>query len=156
MKKIITILSLMMIYSTMAFSQTPECSGEIVVPSLVCTTLNDPDIRLYMLEFQTCQNEKIVQLDRHILGMTVFSPNEIHTIMEEDITIAYAEKRSLIDPENRVDNLSFLLPRDVKIIDGETTIEMKVNYDKEFKASFKMTGSNGEVLEGPLDCSVNR
>lgn len=150
--------------------QAQECSGDQAVASFICTTTTqNPDIRLYISEFQTCENEKITKLDRSVLGMSVISQSsldDIHTIGAENISINYVDKRILIDAGNRADYLSFLMPTDVTMIDGKTIIEMKVTDVMEpdyegsdqfhFKGTFKMLTKGSLPQEGKLFCFVYR
>lgn len=149
--------------------QAQECSDEQVVAALICTTPMAPDIRFHLSEFQTCDNGKIVGLERSMLGMHVLSQTsleDIHTIGAESISVQYAAKRVLIDAESRVDYLSFLMPTEVTMIDGDSIIEMKVTDIKEpdyegsdqfhFAGSFKMKTKGVYSDEGKLFCFVYR
>lgn len=161
-------MAIFLILSANAFGK--ECAGELVVPSMNCINLRGgTDVRLYIMEFQTCENGSITALDRSVLGMNVTSQSsvdDIHTINAENIEIAYAPKRVLIDPKERVDFLSFIMPKEVKMIDGETLIEMSVSDKLEadyegassthFKGTFKVTKPNGKIVTGKLGCFVNR
>lgn len=145
-----------------------ECSDEQVVASLICTTTNAPDIRFYLNEFQTCQNGKITDLERSMMGMNVLSQtsvDDIHTIDAESISIEFADKRVLIDAESRVDYLSFLMPTSITMLDGDSTIEMKVTSilepDYEGSDRFHFAGSyklktKKHLTEGKLFCFVYR
>lgn len=152
-----------------SLAKTQECSGDLVAASLICTTPFAPDIRFYMNEFQTCENGNIVELNRSMSGMNVVSNesiDDIHSIDAENISITYAEKRTLIDPLTRSDYLSFLMPTNIAMVDGDSTIEMKVTDVKEpdyegsdqfhYAGSFKMTKKDHLSIEGKLICFVYR
>lgn len=167
-----TFMALMMMFSFSALADlNKECSGEIVVPSLSCINpMPGADVRLYIMEFQTCQDEKITELDRSISGMNVVSRrsvDDIHSITAENIEVTFAEERVLIDAHDRVDNLSFQMPTDVKMTDGDQTIQMKITTKKapdyegassrHFTGSFKVVDSAGKVTKnGKLACFVTR
>ncbi|MBY0412619.1 MAG: hypothetical protein K2Q18_00565, partial [Bdellovibrionales bacterium] len=158
----------LMMLSMNTFSN--ECAGEMVVPSLTCMNLRGvgADVRLYMMEFQTCENGKIKELDRTTTGMHVLSQrkiDDIHTINSEEMEIIFADKRAYIDAENRADYLTFLMPKEVKMLDGDTVVEMKITDKLEpdyegassthFKGTFKVTKANGKVSTGKLGCFVS-
>ncbi|MEA9355642.1 hypothetical protein SHI21_05505 [Bacteriovorax sp. PP10] len=155
--------------ATPSFAKTQECLGDTVVASFICTTPFAPDIRFYMNEFQTCENGQIIELNRSMSGMNVVSNediDEIHTIDAENISVTYAEKRTLIDPVNRVDYLSFLMPTSMVMMDGDSVIEMKVtdviepDYEgsdqTHFIGSYKMMNKDHPSEEGKLICFVYR
>lgn len=152
-----------------SFANTQECSGDAVVASLICTTPFAPDIRFYMTEFQTCENGSIVELNRSMSGMNVISNgnvDDIHSIDAEKISMTYAEKRILIDPLIRSDYLSFLMPTNIAMVDGDSTIEMKVTDVREpdyegsdqfhFVGFYKLIKKDHVPLEGKLICFVYR
>lgn len=167
-----TFMALMMMFSFNALADlNKECSGEIVVPSLSCINpMPGADVRLYIMEFQTCQDEKITELERSLTGLNVVSKrsvDDIHSITADNIEITYAEKRTLIDAQDRVDNLSFQMPTDVKMIDGDQTIVMKItnktapDYEgatsRHFTGSFKVVDASGKITKnGKLACFVTR
>lgn len=173
-----SLLAILFICSTSLFAETlatkgHECSGEMAVPSFNCLNpVGGADVRLYIMEFQTCKNNNIEELDRTVTGMNIVSDksvDDIHSIGSEDITINYSSNRVLIDAKNRVDNLSFVMPTDAIIKDGTTTIEMKISNQTEldfkgaasdqvhFKGTFKIIKADGNVSKkGKLQCFVNR
>lgn len=170
MKKSLALLSaVLMIASFNSFAKT-ECRDEYTNPSLTCMNPDGgADVRLHITEFQTCKDGNIAELDRSILGLNVVSQrsvDDIHTINEENISIEYSAERTLIDAENRVDSLSFLMPKTATIVDGNNVIEMIItnktapDYDgsqnSHYKGSFKLTKANGKIVKGKLVCFVNR
>lgn len=147
-----------------------ECSGELVVPSITCINPNGGnDVRLYMEEFQTCQDGNITNFDRSILGMnnTIYedSSSEVRTIFSENIDIDYSENRILIDEKDRTDNLSFILPTKAILHDEGTEIEMIItdqmapDYEDadtfHFIGKFTKTQKDGKISRGELNCSIN-
>lgn len=176
MKKSLSLFSaFLMMASLNSFASTiakpgHECRDEYTNPNLTCMNPNGgADVRLYITEYQTCKDGNIVELDKTILGMNVVSQrtvDDIHTINPEDITVEYSEHRTLIDAKNRVDDLSFLMPKTATIVDGNNIIEMVItdktepDYDgsqsSHYKGSFKLTKANGKIAKGKLVCFVNR
>ncbi len=164
-------MALMMMLSFNALADlSKDCAGEMVVPSLSCLNpMPGADVRLYIMEFQTCKNEKITEFDRSVSGLNVLSQrsvDDIHSITSENIEVTYAEKRTLIDANERVDNLSFQMPTEAKLIDGEQTILMKItdktqpDYEgatsRHFTGSFKVVDSAGKIIKnGKLACFVS-
>ncbi len=153
---------LMVVILLSAFNlQAQECDGEVVVPSLTCLNpMGGADVRLYIMEFQTCQNGKIIELDRNIIGM-----NDGNAVYGSDIQITYSESRQKIDAANRVDHLSFLMPKEVKMIDGNQSIEMMISTKTavdgsgslHYLGSFKTFKTDGTLdKKGKLICSVDR
>ncbi|MBC7715101.1 MAG: hypothetical protein H7177_17275 [Rhizobacter sp.] len=174
-KSFLALSALMLLASANSFATTystpgHECRDEIATPGLTCINpVGGADVRLYIIEFQTCKDGNISELDRSILGMNVVSQkrvDDIHTIDADNISIQYAEKRILIDAKNRVDDLSFLMPKTATIVDGDQTIEMSVSdktepdyegsLDSHYVGAFKLSKANGKVVKGKLICSVNR
>lgn len=156
-----------------ANSYANDCSGDIAVPSLTCMNpVGGADVRLYMMEFQTCKAGKITELDRSITGLYVVSETkleDIHSIDADNMDIVYSEKRSAIDAKYRVDDLTFLMPKSVKMNDGDKTIEMNITDKTEldyngagpdqnhFIGSFKIVKADGKVYKkGKLICFVTR
>jgi hypothetical protein len=126
-----------------------DCSGKSVVPYFSCVNPQQPDVRFYLMEFQTCKNGSITELARTFIGMS-----EEDIIEESQINIVYAKERILIDPKNRTDSLTFLMPENIVMKDGANTIIMKI---KNEQGTFETTSSNGNILSsGMLDCFVNR
>jgi hypothetical protein len=93
----------------------------------------------------------------------------MHSIEAENMDIVFSEKRSMIDAKYRVDDLSFLMPKLVKMYDGDKTIEMsstdKTELDYQgagadqnhFIGSFKILKADGRVYrKGKLICFVSR
>lgn len=175
--RLLILSTLALVFSANSFAQTfapknRECAYEIAVPSFNCFNPRGADVRLYIMEFQTCKDNSITQLDRSITGMNILSQyklEDLHSISSDDIVINYSDKRILIDADNRVDNLSFLLPTDVTMKDGDNTIEMKITNKTEpdfqgaasdqvhFKGTFQILKADGQIAKkGKLNCFVTR
>jgi hypothetical protein len=168
-----TVSAVLMIFSSSILAR--ECSGDIVVPSLTCLNpmaVAGADVRFHMMEFQTCKGGKITELDRSSAGLYIVSEtklDDMHSIETENMDITYSDKRTLIDAKYRVDYLSFLMPTEIKMYDGDKTIEMTITNSTEpdfkgagedqnhFKGSFKIRKADGRIYrKGKLICFVSR
>lgn len=138
--------------------QARECEGQMIVPSFSCLNpMSGADVRLYIMEYQTCANGKIVELDRTVMGM-----NEGEAITEANISIVFTAARTKIDAERRVDNLTFLMPKEVTMVMEGAVIDISVSETSKidsngnfyFPGTFSVKKSNGKVKNGKLICSV--
>lgn len=161
MKKLL-IASLALI-SLSAFSAS-ECQGIMVVPSYTCINPDSGvDLRLSVMEFQTCENGKIVDLDR-TESVINFSNNE-NQMDGENLEIVYQDSRSYYDRANRVDDLTFIKPVSVKATFGTKTITMALSNrlkpifegspDLHIPGTFKILNKSGKVEKnGKLTCAI--
>lgn len=140
----------------------PECSGEMMVPNYSCINPKaGSDIRLYIMEFQTCKNGKIVELDRRVDMMNFSLTGD--AIDGTDLEIQYQDKRSYYDRARRVDDLTFLMPVSAQATFGTKRVEMTITnklrpmYEGDqsyhLPGSFKIISAAGKVVEsGKLSC----
>ena len=154
MKKLILFVALLSAYSL----QARECEGRMIVPSFSCLNpMNGADVRLYIMEYQTCEKGKIVELGRSVTGM-----NDGEAITESTISIEYASTRTKIDAERRVDNLTFLMPKVATMVMEGAVIDISVSEKSKidsngnffFPGTFVVKKADGKEKKGKLICSV--
>ena len=92
--------SILVVYSAQAQSVAQkghECSYD-AVPELSCLNPNggSEDVRLYVMEMQTCQGGNVTKLDRAVTGFASQSGN-IQTWSEDATQVQYSKVRTHMD-----------------------------------------------------------
>jgi len=143
----------------------PECQGEMMVPSYNCINPQaGQDLRLYIMEFQTCVNGKIVELDRTVSVMNFSNTGD--DLEATDVQIEYQAKRSYHDRARRVDDLTFLKPISAVATFGDKTAHLTMTNklqpmfagDQSFHmpGSFKIVNAAGVTIKsGKLSCFID-
>jgi hypothetical protein len=154
-------------FSSMSFAST-ECSGEMMTPNYSCMNLmGGYDIRLSIIEFQTCENGKITELDR-MCSLMIFGKNgDFTSIPESDLNITYNSERSTYDPEHSVGDLTFLYPTKVTASDETRNFSITLSnklqplpqnpLERHMPATFEVSDKSGKIIKrGNLSCSLFR
>ncbi len=154
-----------------------QCSGEIVVVSYNCANMMEgsnslakDDIRFYLMEFQACENGKIKELDRSIMGLYVkdqADPSLVYGIYDDKIKVNYSEQRTTLP--DRVDDLTVLAPKSATMAVGDLRFNLSMTTEKapdfegasddqsHFIGSYQKLNNKGQLLGGgELSCSISR
>jgi hypothetical protein len=163
--KTLLVLSTFLLMTSASFAES-ECQGEMVVASYNCINLKPGlDVRLNIMEFQTCEEGKITELTRNVTVMKF--GGDLAEPSPEIIDVVYSPERVLYEPTERVDHLTFLYPVSLKAQDGKNTIVMnmtnklqpifKGSYDKHMPATLEYFNESGALLKkGNLSCTLFR
>ena len=171
-------LTLLITFAVSAFSfaarsaqaaSTPECSGELATPLYHCLNLaGATDVRLYVQEFQTCENGKITEFSRTVNAFYfVDSSPDAEPESEEVVTdIKFAANRTTAP--DRGDDLTFTAPTSATIRAKDSIFKFKMttkladNYNqapedqRHYVGTFEQLNTNGKVITtGQLACFVD-
>lgn len=151
-----------------AQAAAPECSGEIAVPLYHCINLaGAPDVRLYVQEFQTCENGKITENERSVSAYYFLDPSpDAEPESEEVVTdIKFASSRTTIP--DRGDDLTFVMPVSATIKAQGSVFKFKMttveadNYknapddQRHYLGTFEQRDAKGKVTTGKLACFID-
>jgi hypothetical protein len=140
--------------------------AEMVVPSLTCLNPDGGnDVRLYIMEFQSCNKGEIKKIEKTVSGFAFSEPQDTYQANKVDVVYG-----SRIVMDDRVDNLTFELPSSALITTKYGKYELTITNtlvptyegaeqygDMSFGGSFKQLSLSGElVAEGRLLCNVSR
>lgn len=141
-----------------------ECQGEMVVPMYSCINpAGGMDVRLYIMEFQTCSKGKIVELDRTVSVMNFENAGD--EVEGADVQIQFQAERSYHDRARRVDDVTFQKPVSARASFGEQKIEMTFSNRLEpmfagdlqhhMPGTFRILSRTGKVIRsGKLSCDI--
>lgn len=146
-----------------------DCQGEMVTPIYMCThTEAGTDIRLYVQEYQTCENGKITRLDRDYNGLYNHAEGtaaDSAMINQDQVQITFAPQRTRVP--DRADDLTMDYPTaaTLTVPDGRVEMQMTTTIapdyegattdEEHYVGTFQRYDVKGAKLEeGPLSCFV--
>lgn len=143
----------------------PQCSGDVALPLYRCINLEGaPDVRLYVQEFQNCENGKITEFSRTVNAF-FFNPSGSESELEV-ANIKFSPTRSSVP--DRGDSLTFIAPTAATLKSASDSFELTMTLEQapdyngapsdqfHYLGKFKQIGKNGKLkLVGKLACSVD-
>lgn len=159
MKTILTASIILLSFNVFA----AECQGPVVVPSYNCITPDGKtDLRFSVMEFQTCEDGKITELDRYV-SLMKFDGSQIIMVPEEEIQVKFEAERRYYDRAHRVDDLTFIHPTSVTAEYQGLRIELDLpnklvpiyrgSLERHMPGTFKLSKA-GRSVTGKLSCSI--
>ncbi len=162
MKKIYFLAALLVV--TQAFAR--DCEGDFTMVTYSCINpMPGADVRLTIIEHQTCERGEVTKLDR-ILSVMRFTNTDDRYMGEDKLEITYGP-RAHHDPARSVDFLTFEKPLSVVAHDEKSDILMNLSsklvqipglLEKHYPGTFKIVRNEDQktLYTGKLSCSISR
>jgi len=174
-KRILIIASCLsgMITASQAMAQSvaprgQQCSYDSV-PAFDCINPDDGvDIRLLVMEYQTCKDGNVTAVDRDTSALYVKVPgvaDQIDDLRDANVQLTLSGQRVQLDDWGS--QVSIDLPRAAVVKDGDTTFQLEIpgNIEKEeagvsitgfhYPGSFRQLDKSGQVVAtGRLQCLI--